>query len=127
MEEEKHPEEVSEPDPGPAGEIRLPFVRTLSKPNDEGSRRDFWAVEPSKDYGHDCLAGAYYGRLAVAEMRRLGTGWLLQDIVWAMVRHADRRHKGLIIGFCSEIERAVAAVAPAPPARPSPDDGGGHG
>lgn len=123
MKEEQDPDEIPKPEPEPEGEIRLPFVKTLAKPNDEGSRRDFWAVEPSNDYGHDCLAGAYYGRLAIAEMRRLGTGWLLQDIVWAMVRHANRRHKGLIIGFCSEIERAL--VAPARPA-PPPGDGGGH-
>ncbi|HEV7367677.1 hypothetical protein [Arenibaculum sp.] len=122
MDEEQDPDDA----PEPAGEIRLPFVKTLAKPNDDGSRRDFWAVEPSNDYGHDCLVGSYYGRPAVAEMRRLGTGWLLQDIVLAMLRHNDRRHRPLIIGFCSEIERALVAPPPARPA-PVPGGGGGHG
>lgn len=103
MKEQKDRDEAS----GPAGEIRLPFIKTCAKPDDEGLRRDFWSVEPSGDYLQDCTVGAFYGRLTVAESRRLGEGWLLQDIVWAMVRRADKRHKGLIIGFCSEIERAL--------------------
>jgi hypothetical protein len=94
-------------DTPPANHIRLPFVVRRQIPDEEGSARDFWAVEPSGNYIMDCATGAYYGRLTIAEMRRLGTGWLLQDIVWAMARRADRRHKGLIIGFCAEIERAL--------------------
>lgn len=107
----------------PEAEIQLPFVAELAKANEEGSRRDFWAVEASGDYLKDCTIGAFYGRLAVAEMRRLGTGWLLQDIVWAMVRKAERGHKGLIIGFCSEIERALLAT---PPIWEGWDGAGGH-
>ena len=94
---------------------RLPFVADLPEPDADGQRRCFWSVEPTDDFARDCATGGRYGRLAVAEMARLGTGWLLQDIVWAMVRQGDRRHKGLVLGFCAEVERALLA-GPVPPA-----------
>jgi hypothetical protein len=104
----------------------LPFAAPLAHPDAEGARWNFWAVTPSGNYAQDCLMGAFYGTRAVQEMRRLGTGWLLQDIVWAMVRQADRRHKGLVLGFCSAVERALLAgrpggVDPAPPDVPRPE------
>lgn len=87
--------------------------------------RCFWAVEPSGEYDRDCRIGHGLAREAIGELQRTGLNPLLGWIALDMVRSNDLAHRGLIIGFMSEVSNYLVR-APAVPTTVDPSSIGLH-
>ena len=82
--------------------LALPFVREAMEAERAAGAapRCFWSVEPTGAYGADCGTGGKYARLALDYMVRERTPYLLQWIVFDMMR-LGRPHTGIEVGFMS--------------------------
>lgn len=82
----------------------LPFVRDTT-PEEQAAGlppRLFWCVQPTGDYGKDCITGGEYGQQALAYMAKRDFPLLLTWAVLDMMR-AGPEHSGIEVGFMSHM------------------------
>ena len=93
--------------------LSLPFVRdaTADERAAGAEPRNFWCVEPSGNYAHNCAMGAQYARAALDYMVIANAPYLLQWSVFDMSL-LRRPRSGVEIGFLSAFGRlAIQAHA----------------
>src|SRR3954447_25469775 len=78
----------------------LPFVKRRRN----GAGFHYWNVKPTGNYGQDCAIGNQLARLILPHLKYHGGISLLGSIVVDMMRTKQpEKHRGVIIGFMSEI------------------------
>ena len=86
--------------------LSLPFVRaaTADERAAGAEPRNFWCVEPSGNFAHDCAMGAQYARAALYYMVTASAPYLLQWSVFDMSL-LQRPRSGIEIGFVAAFGR----------------------
>jgi hypothetical protein len=86
--------------------LSLPFVRdaTADERAAGSDPRNFWCVEPSGSYAHDCALGAQYANAALDYMVSTNAPYLLQWSVFDMFL-LRRPQSGVEIGFVAAFGR----------------------
>jgi hypothetical protein len=99
--------------PSPASLTDLPFVADV-KIGPRKTKRSFWHVLPTEDYGHANDVGRQYACDFVQLLKQnpfwVGSGklgWLIKD----MHKHADTTENGYAVGFCSFLEQLLYIAA----------------
>jgi hypothetical protein len=86
----------------------LPFVK--KNPPKVGGYC-YWAVKPSGDYSADCNAGRAYAQMLLPFLKYNGGIPMLGYIIFDMIRsRADKKDKGLVVGFMAELSRELSST-----------------